>query len=506
MNKQIRKLAGVIILCYLALFVQLNRIQVFQADELNARPENSRSVERDFNRARGSILSAEGDELAFSEEVDATLRYQRTYPTNELFAHVVGSYSFTFGSEGVERSYNDELSGQTVKQKFKGLSNPFVDNDNTGDVKLSLRTDVQQVAKDALGEREGSVVAIDPQTGELLALWSFPSYDPNLVSNNDQASARAFREAFNEDPEKPMLARTFEDRYAPGSTFKVVTTAAGLESGKVSETMPLYPQLTEYTPPATSNPISNFDGAQCGGVIFDALRVSCNTVYAEMGAETLGPEPLISTAEDFGFNSTPPFDIPGAVGSVFPTDFGDRIRSGDDDGDADVYENSAGLAFAAIGQGDVAATPLQMALVAAGISNGGAIMEPHVMSQVLDDTGGVLFDYQTSVWQQPIDAETAETLRLAMVGVVTDGTAKRMAIEGKEVGGKTGTAQVGSTGRSHAWIIGFAGDEGEPAEVAVAVIVEGQPGASEQTGGTVAAPIAKAVLEAALEPLRQGGR
>ena len=499
MNGQIRKVAAGLLACYLALFVRLNLLQIADAPDLNRRPDNGRAVERDFNRPRGDVVTADGKLVAHSDEVEGRFRYQRTYPTGELFAHVVGSYSFLFGSDGVERQYHDELAGRTAEFQLRGLADPFGDTPNVGTVVLTLRSDVQQAARNALGERKGSVVALDPRTGAILALWSYPSYDPNVTASNDSISARAFREALFANPDKPTLARTYRERFFPGSTFKVVTAAAGLESEAVTPELPAYPRANSYTPPLTTKAIANFGGSTCGGTLFDILAVSCNSAFARMGAETIGPDAMIAEAEDFGFGLVPPLDLPQGVRSVFPDGFGRRLRDGAEPGSAGVYENTPGLAQAAIGQGNVSATPLQMALVAAAVANGGTIMTPHVMSEIRDRGGEVMDRFGDRPWREATTASTATTMRAAMIGVVENGTASALAIGGREVGGKTGTAQLGtSPPKSHAWIIAFAGDPGRPPEVVVSVIVEGQDGASEQTGGRVAAPIARAVLEAAL--------
>lgn len=499
MNPQIRKLGGVLLACYLALFVQLNLVQVVKAPALNKRPDNTRVIERDVNRPRGDIVSADGQLLAHSVETPGRFRYQRVYPTGDLFAHVVGSYSFLFGADGVERQYGDELAGQTVSLRFGGFADPFQATPNVGDVHLTIDSKVQRAAASALRTQRGSVVAVDPRDGSILALWSNPTYDPTFSSSNDSGIARSFRQDLAENPDKPTLARAYRERFFPGSTFKVVTAAAGLESGTVTETDPAYPSARSYQPPLTTRSISNFGGSSCGGVLAEILAVSCNSAFAEMGAETIGPVAMIDTARRFGFGEKPPIDLPGAVSSVFPDDFGKRLRPGDDPGDADVYEDTPALAQAAIGQGNVSATPLQMALVAAAVANGGTIMRPHVLREIRDARGDVDSSYTPAVWRTAMSPTSAATLRAAMVGVVNGGTAQRLAIPGREVGGKTGTAQLGTNPpQSHAWIIGFAGAPGQTPSVAVAVIVEGQPGASEQTGGRVAAPIAKAVLEAVL--------
>lgn len=256
----------------------------------------------------------------------------------------------------------------------------------------------------------------------------------------------------------------------------------------MTATEPVFPVTNEYVPPQTTRPIRNFGGSSCGGDLFQILRVSCNTAFAEMGAELVGPDPMISTAEAFGFNRDIPIDLPDPATSNFPTDFD---------------QNLPALAQSSIGQNDVSATPLQMAMTAGAVANDGRVMTPHVLAEARNEEGSVVTTFEPSEFQRAVDAPTAAVLREAMVGVVgPGGTAQGLAIEGFEVGGKTGTAQLGTEiPSSHAWIIGFAGPPGQPAEVAVAVIVEGQPGASEQTGGRVAAPIARAVLVQALQPL-----
>jgi peptidoglycan glycosyltransferase len=503
-NGRIRKLAVGLIACYVALFVKLNFLQVIDAKALNERPDNGRTVLQNFNKPRGDIVTADGVQVAHSQESDGRYKFQRTYPTDDLFAHAVGSYSLIFGSSGVERAYEDELSGNTTDFRVRGFLDPFVEEANVGTVVLTLRADVQQVAKDALGAKPGTVVALDPRTGGIIAMWSYPSYNPNLTALNDSTAAQAFKTAYDRAQGKPLLAKAYRERYFPGSTFKIVTGSAGLDSGKVTVESPVFPQTNGYQPPLTTRRIRNFDGATCGGALFALLRVSCNAGFAQMGAEVVGPEGMVAEAEKFGFNQTPPIDLPGAVSSVFPTDYGKRLRDGDDPGDAAVYEGTPKLAQASIGQNDVSATPLEMALVAGAIGAGGNIRSPHVMSSVLDRDGDVVREHDDEVWKS-IPEQTAAIMRQAMIGVVGDGTAKGMAISGYEVGGKTGTAQLGTDPpKSHAWVIGFAGPPGQPAQVAVAVLVEGQLGASEQTGGRVAAPIAKRVLEAALRPVPTG--
>ena len=485
MNRQIAKLGIGLLVCYLALFVQLNRVTVFEAAELKEHPANNREVLRDYDGPRGSIATADGVLLAESVPNPEGARFERSrrYPEGELFAHTVGYFSLNIGSTGLERSYNDELAGRTFDLSFQGLDDLFIERDRTGDLVLTMRADAQRVARDQLAGRRGSVVALDPRSGDVLAFWSVPSYDPNLLANQDFEAANDAYALLQADPQKPLLARMYRERYFPGSTFKVVTAAAGLASGTVTVDGPEYPRESQFVPPQTDRPLRNFGGSTCGGKLLDILRVSCNTAFARMAID-IGADQMIDTAEAFGFNDAPPIDLPDPARSVFPTDFD---------------QNLPALAQSGIGQNDVSSTPLQMALVAAAIANEGSIMAPHVVAAVRDDENEVVDEREPEEWRRAVSPEHAATLRRAMIGVVEDGTASRLAIPGMEVGGKTGTAQLGTPEpRSHAWIIGFAGPPGGEPTVAVAVIIEGQEGASEQTGGRVAAPIARAVMETIL--------
>ncbi len=485
MNRQIAKLGAVLLVCYLVLFAQLNRTTVFGAQRLKDNPENNREILRDYDGPRGSIATADGVVVARSAETDGDAQFERAraYPEADLFAHVVGHYSLNLGSTGVEDTYNAELVGRTLDLSFRDINDLFVDRDGVGDLTLTLRADAQRIARDTLGDRRGSVVAIDPRSGEILTMWSFPSYDPNLIADQDFATANDVFTFLNAAPDKPLLAKAYRERYFPGSTFKVVTATAGLESGDVTREQPVYPVASEYVPPQTTRPLRNFGGSSCGGDLFEVLRVSCNTAFAQMSVD-LGPEAMIGTSEDFGFNAEPPIDLPGPAASNFPTDFD---------------QNLPALAQAGIGQNDVAATPLQMALVAGAVANEGIVMTPRVLDTVRDDEGTVVEDPAPNDWRRAMGADNAAIMREAMINVAENGTARNLLIPGFEVGGKTGTAQLGTDPpRSHAWIIGFGGRPGEAPSVAVAVLVEGQEGASEQTGGRVAAPIARAVMEAIL--------
>jgi peptidoglycan glycosyltransferase len=504
-NRRITRLGLALLVCYLLLFVQLNRVQVFQASKLNHHPDNFRNIQRDFDQPRGAIASADGAVVAQSVPTpNGPYARLRQYPQGELFAHVAGFFSLEYGADGVESTYNDWLAGQTSEQQYKRWSDLFVDRDRTGDVILTLRKDLQEAARAALGERKGSVVLLDPHTGAVWADWSWPSYDPNLLSSQDLDAVRQAREALLADPNAPMLPRTYRDRFFPGSTYKVVTAAAGLESGLVTPTQPVYPSSSGYVPPASSTPLRNFGGETCGGNLIQIMRVSCNTAFAQMGAETLGPQIMVQEAADWGFNAKLPVDLPGAVASTFPTDFGALISG--PGGPNSVYENSAALAQSAIGQNDVQASPMHMALVAAGVANDGKLPTPHVVSEVRDREGKVIERIEPGAWRTAAGPATAATLRGALEDVVRQGTATGLQMSGWTVGAKTGTAELSAeAGSTNAWVIGYAGPAGQPPAVAFAVLIEASPLAGQQTGGAAAVPVAKAMLDA-VRPVVEGGR
>ncbi|MDH3754151.1 MAG: penicillin-binding protein 2, partial [Acidimicrobiia bacterium] len=480
-----------------------NWLQVYGADRLEENPNNTRAIIRDFGRERGIIATADGVVVARSLEVDDDLERERQYPEGDLYGHVTGHFAFNLGATGVEDTYNDLLAGQTDQQKYGDLGALLTGEDTTGNLTLTIRDDVQRVARDALGERKGSVVVVDPRDGSIIAMWSFPSYDPNTLSTVDLAAAdAAWQRLRAEDPASPDLPKTYRRSFPPGSTFKVVTASAGLGSDIVTPSDPVLPPSSGYTAPLTTSTIGNFGGSTCGGDLANALRVSCNTFFAELGAEILGPEPLIGQADAFGFNARPPIDLPAAEASTFPTDFGAVVGETDGDPPVPIVENTPGLAQASIGQNDVAATPLQMALVAAAVANNGVVMTPHVMQEVRNRSGELVEQYDESAWRVALRPSDAATMRRLMLDVAASGTATGLQVPGFEVGGKTGTAQtIAASDDTHAWIIGFAGPPGDAPTVAVAVIVEAEPGRGQQTGGTVAAPIAQQVLAAALQPL-----
>lgn len=490
MTERIRRVAIALTALFLVLAAQLTYLQVVAADRLANHPRNVRPIVRTYAEPRGPILSAEEVIIARSEPVDTELRYLRRYPTGSLFGHVSGFYSFTFGASGVEAAYNDDLAGRTPELRYRDLGDLLVGKEHTGTVVLTLRADVQEAAREALAGRRGSVVALDPRSGAVLAMYAEPSFDPSPLAGHDQAGVRAAREQLLSDPANPLLARAWRERYPPGSTFKVVTAAVALEQGAV-QTDTSFPVLRELDLPQTDRPLSNFGGSSCGGSLVESFRRSCNTTFGRIGLD-LG-EDFVDGIQQFGIGDRVPLDVePDPARSSGPESGSFRL-------------DQPSFAFAGIGQGDVFVTPLQMALVVSGIANGGVIMEPHVVAEVRDVDGTPVERARPREWRRAVSDQTAAQVAAMMVEVVARGTGTRAQIPGVTVAGKTGTAQTGREGEApHAWFVAFAPAE-EP-QVVVAVIVErGGDLGSEATGGRVAAPVARAVVAAALSPPGTGG-
>ncbi len=479
MNRQIKLLGIALMVLFSALFLQLNRLQVLQASSLAHDPRNTRAVVLDFSKQRGQIIAADGTVLAQSVPTPDVYKYLRQYADPGLYADVTGFFSFTYGTDGAERQFNDRLQGKTVP--IRSISDIVQARPGSANVNLTIQPAVQQAAAQALGNQKGAVVALDPRTGAILALYNYPSFDPGMLAQHDQAQVRNTWAQYQNDPAKPLLPRAYRERYAPGSTFKVVTASAAVAQAPdlVTKT---YPTQSSLDLPQTNKTLSNFGGEVCGGQMPQLLKVSCNTGFAQVGLD-LGAQKLSGQAMAYGFDSRPPVDLPAAAVSNFP-------------GPASFVRNLPALAYSAIGQQDVSASPLQMALVAAAIGNGGIEMTPHILSRVTDDQSRVIETYQPQVWKQPLDPQQAAQVRDMMVGVVAGGTGTAAAINGVPVAGKTGTAQT-TAGHANAWFVSFA--PAPSPRVAVAVIVENQTGVGDAaTGGRVAAPIAKKVLQAAL--------
>ncbi len=477
------------------LFANLFNLQVLDANRLANHPGNTRNAVRDFGQLRGSVTTADGVVIAESDRNpnrESKFQYIRRYPKPFRYGHVTGYFSFTYGSTGIERTANSVLAGREgalVLSRDK-LEQILSDRIEVSDVTLTIHDSVQQAAASALGERKGSVVAIDTRTGAVLALYSWPTYDPSPLSALDQKRVSAVYKRLEASEDDPLLPRAWRQLYPPGSTFKTITTAAALQGGTVTPETE-FPTISELVLPLTTRPLRNFGGRACGGTLANSFVVSCNTSFAQIGLD-LGADELGARARAFGFGQKPPLDIsPAPVASRFPPS-------------AFYQRNTPALAQSAIGQSDVAATPLQMALVAAGIANGGKVPAPYLIQQVTERTGAVVRTASPSTWTTATTPDVAATLTEMMVEVVKSGTGTRAQVPGFTVAAKTGTAQTtagaNSSGtdspRAHAWTIGFA--PAEQPRVAIAVIIENQAEVTATTGGRIAAPVLSKVMAAAL--------
>lgn len=486
MNTAIRRVGIGVVLLLLVLVGQLTYLQIVDANNLKANPHNVRKLLEDANRPRGDIVTADGTIVAHSTKVsDGTVfKYLRQYPTKELFSQIVGYQSFQIGSTGVEATYNNDLDGRDLGLQLHNLSGVLSGNQPTGTVVLTLRADAQRAAQAALAFQQGSVVLLDVKTGGILAMYSNPSYDPSALAAHQSGAAQAAFNALTQDPTKPNLPRSYRERYPPGSSFKTVTASVALEDGTATSDT-TFAVRTQLQLPQTSATLKNFGGESCGGTLLNSFTVSCNTTFGQLGLQ-LGDQFVPGMAK-FGIGSTPPLDIsPGAVPSVGPPAGGFQA-------------NQPLYAFAGIGQGDVAVTPLQMALVADGIANGGVIMKPHAVAEVRDSNAQLIRRIDASPWMTATTPQVAAAVTQMMVNVVNNpnGTGTGARIPGVTVAGKTGTAQTVAGAAPHAWFVAFA--PAEAPRYAVAVIVEhGGSAGSEATGGRVAAPIAAQMLRLAL--------
>jgi len=485
MNKRIRRLTGTLMALYLVVFLALNFTQVARKEALNDNPLNNRQTIRDFNRPRGPIVTADGQVIARSVPTpDGQFKYQREYPQGLLFSNVTGYYSYSFGATQVEKVAGDVLMGDTPAQKAEGL---FGGADNSGSVVLTLRSDLQKVVADALGGREGSVVVMDPTTGAVLAMYSFPTYDANQMASHDFAAVEDVADFLNNYPGKPLLANTYQERYMPGSSFKIITTGIALENGIISLERS-WANETEWLPPQTTDPIQNYGGRECGGSMAQVFYRSCNIPFAQMAVE-LGPELMVQGTRAWGIGEPIPFDLPNPASSNFENSGGDPI---------DFANNLPLLAIRGFGQANDAMVPLHMCMVAGTVANGGRMMQPYTIQSYLDHDGNVLQRTNPQVWKTPISPATAATLNGLMQQVVNTGTGTQMQLaNGIQAAAKTGTAQLNGPGepeRSHAWIVGFA--PAEAPRYAIAVMLKGtNDEISAGTGGRLAGPVAKTVLD-----------
>ena len=478
MNRRIRRLGAALLVAFGALFVMMNYVQVVEAHKLANDPRNPRQVLGEYTKPRGDIISSDGVVVAHSAPTKDSLKFLRQYPTGPLFAQITGFDSFIYGvQDGVEQTYNGQLTGKNLP--IHSLSQLLSNRVSTGSVILTVSNRVQQAARQALGSKAGSIVVMNPTSGAVLAMYSNPSYDPNPLASHDTHAERTAWTLYQLDPTQPMLPRSFRRTYPPGSTFKLVTSAAVLDQ-KPQLASKFYPVVSQIQLPLTTNKLHNYAFETCGGQMPHLLQVSCDTGYGQIGLD-LGAQALSSEAAAFGFGKTPPLDLPYAAASSFPP--------------ASFFQrNLPLLAYSAIGQDDVAATALQMAVVGETIADGGTAMAPHVMAQIRDSQGKVVKSYDAHAWLHPTSAATASSITQMMQLVTSPGgTAADLVLPNVKVAAKTGTAQTGQNSTDD-WMVAFA--PASAPKVVVAVAIPDQ--APSATGDSVAGPITRAVLAAAL--------
>jgi peptidoglycan glycosyltransferase len=482
-NRQIVKLFGLVVVLFAVLIGFTSYWSVFDAQALREKNANKRPLLEQQQIQRGRILAADGTVIARSvaKGHGSGKRYVRRYPQGRLYGHPIG-YSFVqFGDSEFERFHNDELVGN--ESEFSSILDQLRGRSQQGnDIVTNIDPAAQATAlADLEAAGHGAVVAIEPKSGRVVAMASNPPYDPNRVPYE-------FSKLSTNEIETPLFDRATQGQYPPGSTFKVVTAAAGLESGTITPETPIdAPGSLEVE----GTPLENDFGESFPGATLDtALTNSVNTWFGQLG-QRLGEDTLFEYMEKFGFNSTPAIDLPS----------GEVSKSGvfNEEGELLNANDPVDLARMAIGQERLAVTPLQMAEVAAAVANKGKLMKPQIWSRVVDPDGRVTKRLDPAEYSQPISAKTAEELTTAMEGVVSEGTGTNAAIPGVPVAGKTGTAETpgneacgGGVEENQAWFIGFA--PADDPKIAIAATVE----CTEEFGNDVAAPIFRDVAETIL--------
>ena len=478
MNRQIVQLFGLFTLLFAILLAFTSRWTVFEASSLENNPDNRRPLIEEQKIPRGLIYAADGKTVlarSVGHGRGENRIYTRTYPTGSTFGHPVGFSYIRNGRRGLEQSRNDDLAGK--EDEFSSILSGLESRSREGnDVVTNLDVRGTQAAVAGLAGRKGAVVAMEPKTGKVRVMVSEPEYDPNLIPSNIGQ--------LNRDPNQPLLNRTTQELYPPGSTFKVVTATAALDSGKLTPDT-----VIDGSSPKTISgvPLENAGGESFGPIsATDALTNSVNTYWAQVG-ERIGRDTLVEYMKRYGFYADPKLDYPDEQ----------KIPSGIINGDGDYVTDGFDVGRVAIGQGglegEVRAGPLQMAEVAAAVGNRGRLMKPQLTDRIVRKDGRIKERIQPDLQSVVMKPETADELANMMSRVVEEGTGTAAALAGIRVAGKTGTAETGPNREfTQAWFICFAPVENPQMAVAVTI-----PNASGQ-GGTVAAPIAKSVLEALL--------
>jgi peptidoglycan glycosyltransferase len=481
MTPEIRRVANVILLMFLSLFIAASAMQVVNADALNNDSRNQRPVFDGYKTQRGSIL-VDNKPIAESVPSNNAYHFLRKYSGNQYSA-ITGFYSLYQGRTGLENYLDSSLRGDNSGQFFEQLNALFSGNPVTGaSVELSIDEKVQKVAWDALGDNKGAVIAMDPTTGRIIALVSKPGFDANLLSTHNTGDASANYKKLLTRNDAPLINRAIGgDLYAPGSVFKLVVASAAIESGKYTAQSKL-PNPRTFTLPGTKTTITNSGESRCGGAkevsIATALKLSCNIPFAELGI-ALGQDAIAAQAKKFGFGETVTIPMKSTA-SVYPEGM-DAAQTG----------------LSSFGQFDVRVSALQMLMVSSAIANGGIEMQPYLVDQIFTSNLTLLQETKPTEIRRSISTSTSEALKNMMVMAVSSGVSSNASIPGVVVAGKTGTAENGVGEPYTLWFTGFA--PAKNPQVAIAVVVENGGGYGQGgRGNGVAAPIAKKVMQAVL--------
>ena len=473
MNGSLRKVAAFVALMFGALLLNFTHFSVFRTAPLLEHPRNVRVRDAEFSQDRGAILVGNTPIALTSTSTGSRFKYQRTYPHGALYGHITGFYSYNFDRVGLEKTYNSQLAGTDSSQAFTRFLDLLSGRKPTGaSVVTTIDSRAQRAAAEAIGDRRGAVIAMDYTTGEIVAMYSSPSYDPNLLSSHDHRAELDNWNKLLKDPSEPLKNRSSTEIFPPGSTFKLVTAAAALESGLEANSLLEGPARLQL--PGTTHTITNSGPCGDGQIsLRDAMISSCNTAFANLGM-TLGADTLRAKARQFGFDAELKTDFATAA-SKFPA-----------------KPDKPQTAMSAIGLFEVAASPLQMLQVGAAIANDGVLMEPHLGKQVIAADLSVLSSTSPTELGRPINAKTARTLQDMMRAVVTQGTGKAANSNVVNIHGKTGTAMQPENRPNYAWMVGFSD---EPKIVAVAMIEDSASDRSDIAGGRLAGPIVRQVIE-----------
>ncbi|GAA3787876.1 D,D-transpeptidase PbpA [Sphaerisporangium flaviroseum] len=481
MNGTLKRTSIACLLMFGLLMININYLQAVKADDFRTDSRNDRSFFARYQSERG-MITAGGQTLAKSVDVGGTFRFQRKYTDGPVYAPVIGFFApeSAQGIEGTENKYLDGTHPDLFVRRTVDLitSKPA----RGAAVDLTLVPKAQKIAYQDMQRsgKRGAVVALDPKTGAILTMVSLPTFDPNTMAAPDKSKAARVYNKLDKDDNKPLLNRAIATTFAPGSTFKVITSAAYLSDDSSRDINTTVDAPDALPLPGTNISLPNYHGESCGGraTLVDALTISCNTAFARMALD-MGYDKLNEQASKFGIGN--PMAIPLSVV---------KSKIGPDKG-------KAALALTSIGQLDNQITPLQMAMVAAGVANEGKVMKPYLVNKIVSPDGDEIQKARQEQLSEAVTPEVAGELRDMMISVVQNGTGKAAQLPGITVAGKTGTAETAKGQASHAWFISFA--PADDPKVAVAVFVESGSAGNDATGGQVAAPIAHDVMQAVLE-------